>query len=72
MDLGESDERGDAGGEDDEDQTHNHVVGGLGIVSFPIADNWPAGTEVHDAQSDETDDGDDRRNRLRRVPNVVE
>ena len=35
-DLLEGDERGDTGGEDDEEQTHDHLIGGFGIVFLPV------------------------------------
>lgn len=39
--LGESNERGDAGGEDDEEQTHNHLIGSFGIILLPVPHDGP-------------------------------
>lgn len=70
-DLGESDECGDAGGEHDEQQTDDNLVGGFWIVALPVPDDRPRAAHVHDAQPDEPDNGCDGRDDLRHVPNIV-
>lgn len=71
-DLGKADERGDAGSEDDEQQTDDDLIGGFRIVALPVADQGPAGTHVHHAQADEPDHGCDGRDDLRHIPNISE
>lgn len=70
--LGESDERGDAGSENDEEQPDNHLIGGFWVVLLPVADQGPAAADVHHAQADEPDHGCDRRDDLRHIPNISE
>lgn len=71
-DLGEGDERGDAGSEHDEEQPDNHLIGGFWVVLLPVADQGPAAADVHHAQADEPDHGCDRRDDLRHIPNISE
>ena len=61
--TGEGDEGGDTGGKDDEEQTHDHLIGGFGIVLLPIPDKRPARPHIHQPQTEKADDcgnrGDD-------------
>jgi len=68
--LGEGDERGDAGGENDEEQADHHLIGGFRIVLFPVPDQRPRGANIHHAQADEADHGSDGRDDLRHIPNI--
>lgn len=71
-DLGEGDERGDAGGKNDEEQSYNHLIGGFWIVFLPVADQGPAAADVHDAEADESNYGGDGRDELRHILNISE
>src|SRR5688500_13419255 len=54
-DLREGNERGDAGGEHDKQQTNDHLISGFGIVAFPVADNRPTGAHVHNPKPQKPD-----------------
>ena len=68
----EGDESGDTGGEDDEEQAHNHLVGGFRIVLLPVPDDVPALPHIHQPQTEKPDDGGDGRDDLRRTLDVGE
>lgn len=70
--AGESDKRGDTGGENHEQQTDDDLVGCLRIVALPIPNNGPAGAEIHDPQPQKAYDGADGSDDLRHVADVVE
>src|SRR5690554_3266909 len=67
--LRERDEAGDGGRGDDEEQAHDHLVGGARVVLLPLPDDWPRGAHVHQAQSNKPEEGghgsDDLRDSLR-------
>lgn len=69
--TGERDEGGNAGREDDEQQPHNHLIGGFGIVFLPVADDGPGRPHIHQAQPQESDDGGDGGDELRGRANVA-
>jgi hypothetical protein len=70
--LCEGDERGDAGGEDDEEQPDHHLISGFRIVLLPVPDQGPRGTDVHHAKTNEADHGGDRGDDLGDIPNISE
>lgn len=70
--LGKRDDRGDAAGSDDEQQPQHDLVGGLGIVAFPIPDERPARPHVHDAEAEKAEDGTNGGDELRDVPRIRE